>query len=115
MSRVLVREPAKEPNWYEHYTDYGHSSGNTAADSMWVYNAGQIIVQERHYTTHGDITIPSGTHYTDLFHGSYDITYKVITFVPPTDPKWSTRQPPPSIVALLSQIFPDAEELIYFH
>ncbi len=113
MSRVLIRKPVKDLGpCYEHYTDFGH--GAALDDFMWLIVDGEMIVEERHYTTHGDIDVPSGIHYSDLFHGSYDSGRMIITLVPPHDPKWDTRQIPPSIVAMLSQTFPDAEELIHF-
>lgn len=114
MSRLMIREPAQGLTFCEHYTDYGHGHEGGLDDFMWVYDVGGIIVEERHYTTHVDMEIPSGAHYCDLFHGSYDVGRMVITLVPPLGPKWETRQPPASIRALLSREFPDAEELIYF-
>jgi hypothetical protein len=116
MSKLMIREPDKVSGPCEYYTDFGHNNHlSEQLDYMWLLDDGHIITEKRGYgQTHSDLFVPSDRHYSDLFHGSYDVVRKIITSVPPDHPKWDTMIIPSGIVQLLAAVFPEAEELIYF-
>jgi hypothetical protein len=120
MSTLLVREPKRTDNFWEHYTDIGHNDSkcndtDKPLDWLWIWVDGRVIAQERAMgQTHSQLNLPNVPDHMLHFRGSYDVDKKIISIAKPWGTVSEFRDTPSTIIAALTRKFPEAICLIDF-
>ena len=118
MSALLVREPVKTDNFWEHYTDIGHNDSHhndstKELDWLWIWVDGRMITEVRPIGyTHSQMKLP--TDFEFCFRGSYDVEKRIVSVAKPIRGSASFREIPSQIVGELVQLFPKAACIIDF-